>query len=336
MKYRFLLVSILALIPTLIPAFGQTGLYSYDGGYFLRNGSHWEEYRPDYKTGVWASYEQYNEEANFFNIKNSACSVSVPKTASANFFYAKPGEDWTQIYTTSEIYDYLPDFAKDIYCYNGGYFVRDGMDWYEYRPAERHEVWNEYKQVKADGNFIYLKCNDNDFMIGIPLTASLGSIYIKRGDGDWSTIYTLTGIYDCGKGYEYSIPFRKMRTENDSDSLLVDARININSDGTCQVRYSDKKYPFEFSSYEEYESTDFDAGSMFLMWIFGASSDREGFVLYKDDDKTNEVLSYIINADGKIACTVRGIPGLPATEFWSCKDSDPGDDIHIRVILEDL
>ena len=75
---------------------------------------------------------------------------------------------------------------------------------------------------------------------------------------------------------------------------------------------------------------------MFLMWIFGASSDREGFVLYKDDDKTNEVLSYIINADGKIACTVRGIPGLPATEFWSCKDSAPGDDIHMRVILEDL
>ena len=61
-----------------------------------------------------------------------------------------------------------------------------------------------------------------------------------------------------------------MRTENASDSLLVDARININSDGTCQVRFSDKKYPFEFSSYEEYESTGFDAGSMFLMWIFGA------------------------------------------------------------------
>lgn len=77
---RFLLVSVLTLLPTLIPAFGQTGLYSYDGGYFLRNGSHWEEYR----------------------------------------------------------------------------------------PAERHEVWNEYEQVKTDGNFIYLKCKDNDFHIGIP------------------------------------------------------------------------------------------------------------------------------------------------------------------------
>ena len=50
------------------------------------------------------------------------------------------------------------------------------------------------------------------------------------------------------------------------------------------------------------------------MWFLGVpSSDSKGFVLYKDDDKTDEVLSYIIDADGKIVCTVRGIPGLTAT-----------------------
>lgn len=53
------------------------------------------------------------------------------------------------------------------------------------------------------------------------------------------------------------------------------------------------------------------------MWFLGVpSSDSRGFVLYKDDDKTDEVLSYIIDADGKdgkIVCTVRGIPGLTAT-----------------------
>lgn len=55
---RFLLASVLTLLPTLIPAFGQTGLYSYDGGYFLRNGSHWEEYRPAERHEVWNEYEQ--------------------------------------------------------------------------------------------------------------------------------------------------------------------------------------------------------------------------------------------------------------------------------------
>ena len=53
---------------------------------------------------------------------------------------------------------------------------------------------------------------------------------------------------------------------------------------------------------------------MILMWFLGVpSSDSKEFVLYKDDDKTDEVLSYIIDADGKIVCTVRGIPGLTAT-----------------------
>lgn len=55
---RFLLASVLTLLSTLIQAFGQTGLYSYDGGYFLRNGSHWEEYRPAERHEVWNKYEQ--------------------------------------------------------------------------------------------------------------------------------------------------------------------------------------------------------------------------------------------------------------------------------------
>lgn len=108
-------MSIVTLLFMLTPAAGQTGLYSYKGGYFLRNGSHWEEYRPDSKIGVWATYEQYNEESNFFNIKNSNCSVSVPKNTSGNFFYALPGGEWSEIYTTSEIYDYMPSDARDIY-----------------------------------------------------------------------------------------------------------------------------------------------------------------------------------------------------------------------------
>ena len=53
---------------------------------------------------------------------------------------------------------------------------------------------------------------------------------------------------------------------------------------------------------------------MILIWFLGVpSSDSRGFVLYKDEDKTDEVLSYIIDADGKIVCTARGIPGLTAT-----------------------
>ena len=53
------------MLSTLIPAFGQTGLYSYDGGYFLRNGSHWEEYRPAERHEVWNEYEQVKTDGKF-------------------------------------------------------------------------------------------------------------------------------------------------------------------------------------------------------------------------------------------------------------------------------
>ena len=101
MKYRFLLVSILALLQTLIPAFGQTGLYSYDGGYFLRNGSHWEEYRPAERHEVWNEYEQVKTTRRILDsvvcarrclcrgmVKladiNITCTVDGPATLSGN------------------------------------------------------------------------------------------------------------------------------------------------------------------------------------------------------------------------------------------------------------
>ena len=324
-------MSIVTLLFMLTPAAGQTGLYSYNGGYFLRNGSHWEEYRPDIKIGVWATYEQYNEESNFFNIKNSSCCVSVPKNTSGNFFYAQPGGEWSEIYTTREIYDYMPSNARDIYCYKGGYFVRDGLDWYEYRPGDKHEVWNSYKQVSSDINFMYLTSENGDFHIGIPKSESAGSIYMKKGDGDWTAIYTLTGIYDCGKGYEYSIPFGKMKSEDSTDSLSIYSRINIDNNGSCQVRYSDKTYPFKYSSESLYEASYGDIGAMFFMMLAGGyTGDTKGFVLYRDNDNNDEVLSYT-DTSGKVMCTVTDVPGLATTEFWDCHEKSSGEQIHEKI-----
>ena len=330
MSCRNFLVSIVTLLFMLTPAAGQTGLYSYKGGYFLRNGSHWEEYRPDSKIGVWATYEQYNEESNFFNIKNSSCCVSVPKNTSCNFFYAMPGGEWSEIYTTGEIYDYMPSDARDIYCYKGGYFVRDGLDWYEYRPGDRHEVWNSYKQVSSDLNFIYLTSGNGDFHIGIPKYESSESIYMKKGDGDWTAIYTLTGIYDCGKGYEYSIPFGKQHSGDSADSLSIYTRVNIDNNGTCQVRYSDKSYPFKYSSESLYEASYGDIGSMFFMMLAGYTGDTKGFVLYRDNDNKDEVLSYT-STSGITVCTVTDVPGLGTMEFRDCLDESPGEQIHEKI-----
>lgn len=335
MMYRFLLLSIVALLITLSPASGQTGLYTYDGGYFLRNGSHWEEYRPDNKLGVWATYEQYAEDDNFYSMSNSACCVSVPKTSSNNFFYAEHGGAWKPIYTTREVYDYMPSEVRDIYCYKGGYFVRDGMEWYEYRPGSSHELWNSYEQTDCDGRFFYLKCTGGNFQVRIPVSESWSSIYMKK-DGDWEAIYTLTGIYDSGKGFAYSIPFEEMQfydsdTEKFGDVQSELSRVSFSSGGTGQVRYSDKKYAFSFRSYGLYESSGSDLSGLLYLFLFGSASGAgEGFVFYADDDSEKEIVTYV-DIDDDVTCTVSGIPGLPVTMFQKCADVTIGYFVHDKI-----
>lgn len=334
MKYRFFLPAMAAMFFALFPASGQTGLYTYGGGYFVRNGKHWEEYRPDSKLGVWATYEQYAEDENFYSVSNSFCVVSVPKTSAYSFFYAKPGDSWTPIYTTREVYEYVPDRAKDIYCYKGGYFIRDGLNWYEYRPGERHEVWNSYVQTDCDGRLFYLKSISGNFWVGIPMDESVSGIYMKEGDGDWKVIYTLSGIYDSGRGFGFSIPFGEIQfydSEEDKfgDSRTEESRVSFSSDGTGEIRYSDRKYPFSFLSYGLNESS--DLGGLFYRLLFGSASDGgDGFVLYADDDSEKEVVSYSEVDDDEI-CTVSGIPGLPTTMFSKCGDPTIGYDVHERI-----
>ena len=111
---RIIITWTLVLISTVVTLAQTTGLYTYEGGYFIKNGNSWEEYRPDFQEGVWAAYEQYNEEENFYNIQNSQCVVSVPKSTVNKFYYAKPGEEWQPIYNTKEIYEYMPDSGREI------------------------------------------------------------------------------------------------------------------------------------------------------------------------------------------------------------------------------
>ena len=72
---------LLLLTLTCIGAAAQTtGLFTYDGGYFVKAGDYWTEYRPADKDGVWATYTQYGEETNYYQVSNSSCSLSIPKT----------------------------------------------------------------------------------------------------------------------------------------------------------------------------------------------------------------------------------------------------------------
>ena len=169
----------------------QTGLYTYDGGYFIRKGNAWTEYRPSLKADAWAYYEQYNEEEGFFNIRSSACAISVPKNTNNNFFIMENGV-WKTIYYTKEIYTYFDDNSRHIYCYKGGYFVRDGNQWREYRWDVVGKVWAYYDQYNEEEGFFNIKSS----ACAISVPKSVNNNFFIMKDGKWEFIYKTTSIYD--------------------------------------------------------------------------------------------------------------------------------------------
>ena len=314
----------------------ETGLFVYDGGYFVRNGNSWEEYRPDKNEGVWATYEQYGEEENFYNLRNSMCYVSVPKSTVNAFYYAPPGEAWKPIYTTKAIYEYMPDASRGIYCYQGGYFVRDGLVWREYRPADKRELWAEYDQINTDEHFFYIS-NETD-KVAIPMEEDNKYIYLAKGD-EWKPIYSLVGIYDSGKGFDYSMGFGSCQIyDRDAgefkDSIALVSRVSLSLDGRGEVRYSETRVPFTFSSMDLYESTsDKDSADYLMAFLFGYYSSPEGFVLYAQKDGVDEILTYVDTAAG--AYCVLNLPGQPRVRLSGCDDTEVGARIH-NVIQDGL
>lgn len=314
----------------------ETGLFVYDGGYFIKNGNSWEEYRPDKNEGVWATYEQYGEEDNFYNLRNSMCYVSVPKSTVNAFYYAPPGEAWKPIYTTKAIYEYMSDASRGIYCYQGGYFVRDGMVWREYRPADKRGLWAEYDQNSADDNFFYISNESNK--VAVPKSESERNVYLSK-DGEWTPIYSMVGIYDSGKGFDYSMEFglREIYDRDAgafNDTLALVSRVSLSLDGRGEVRYSETRIPFTFSSMDLYESSGNKDGTDYLFsFLFGFYSSPEGFVLYAQRNGVDEILTYVDTAAG--AYCVLNLPGQPRVRLSGCDDTEVGGRIH-DVIQDSL
>lgn len=174
----------------------NSGLFTHTRGYFIKNGDSWEEYLTSSRAGRWSSYSQYSEDANYYYISNSSCSVAVPKT-SANSFYLRNGDDWDIVYQTRRVYGLFNDSGRDLYCHENGYFVREGNAWRLYLPEKRSGVWASFTTYREDDNFYYVS-NSNDRM-AIP-KESANSFYLAGSDGEWNKSYTDTDIYFGGTG----------------------------------------------------------------------------------------------------------------------------------------
>lgn len=304
----------------------NTGLFTYNGGYFIKDGNTWYEYRPGDRAGVWATYTQYGEEKNFYNIENNSNVVSVPKDPANSFYVAEKGGEWRPVYTSRNFYSYFSDSGRDIYCYNGGYFVRNGNSWKEYRPADKQTVWSSYTQYKSDDKYFYIESSADK--VAIPRSKSVaGSIFIYRNN-DWESIYTVSDIYDAnsngylassGSGsagnshntvnsssnssssrtYDFTLTFQNYEIwdkdeETYGDYIYSPCSISISRKGYGLVSYGSKKVEFRFVSVRPYESM-LDSGSSLLIGLLTGvlPSAGDGFKLYKDIDGNEELVSYV-------------------------------------------
>ena len=85
---------------------GETGLFCFETGYYVRDKKKWRLYLPDKKEGLWTDFDQYDEDDKFFYLKNDSAKVCVPKRADLNcFLWNKNNEKWEANYSITEIYD---------------------------------------------------------------------------------------------------------------------------------------------------------------------------------------------------------------------------------------
>lgn len=190
---RGIIAFLLLLMSSVIGMAGDTGLFTYEGGFFIKSGNTWKEYRPKDKPGVWATYTQYNEEENFYNINNSNVTLAIPKK-SKNDFYKRVNGEWQVVYKTRVVYPSFLDSAVGLFCFSTGYYVRDGKAWRLYLSEKPNAIWASFDQYKEDDKFFYLK-NERD-KVCVPKRADLNCFIWDKDKEEWSANWTITEIYD--------------------------------------------------------------------------------------------------------------------------------------------
>ena len=237
-----------------------TALVPYVGGYFVKNGDEWTEYRPADKTGKWSTYKQYKENDTFFYVKNKKCNLAIPKLGKDMIFIdrEKNGK-WEQVYTTIDVHHQCTEPDGLFYCYNdgrgrehNGYFVRlDGSVWHEYAPGKKRGVWAEFKQTGEDKDYFIVESTEN--IVRIPKREGLNFIITKPGYDGWRGGYTTKAIYDRSAAYLYHFDFEYHGTAKRGNNFKLNkkgGRISLDNKCNLQIAFGGKHYDFVYQSIE--------------------------------------------------------------------------------------
>ena len=244
-----------------VTAFAQTtALVAYDGGYFVKNGDRWTEYRPQDKAEPWNEYKQYNENDTFYFLDSKRCRVSVPKLACDKIFVDREKNgNWQVVYNTISVYPMCPDGNGLFYCYKGtsteyeGYFVRGNDKWKEYRPNMKRGLWAEFDEVGEDNTHFILKSKYNTVLV--PKTTEERFIITKNDNSSWRGGYTTAAIYDTSANnvgnYNYNFDYRNTfiaKRGNNYRLTEYGCSISFNTNGRIDIKYGDRQVSTVYSS----------------------------------------------------------------------------------------
>lgn len=260
MNKRLSLTTMLAIISFVSLVAQTTALVPYVGGYFVKNGDEWTEYRPADKVGKWSTYKQYKENDIFFYVKNKKCNLAIPKLGKDMIFIdrEKNGK-WEQVYTTIDVHHQCTEPDGLFYCYNdgrgrehNGYFVRlDGGVWHEYAPGKKRGVWAEFKQTGEDKDYFIVESTEN--IVRIPKREGLNFIITKPGYDGWRGGYTTKAIYDRSAAYLYHFDFEYHGTAKRGNNFKLNkkgGRISLDNKCNLQIAFGGKHYDFVYQSIE--------------------------------------------------------------------------------------
>lgn len=252
MKRRILLTLLLAVAGISFMMAQTTALVVYEGGYFVKDGKEWTEYRPTDKVEPWNEYIQYKEDDKFFYLKSKRCNVSVPKISHDKIYVdRKKNGNWEVVYNTIDVHHQCVDKDGLFYCYqdgrgrehNGYYVRRDNGVWHEYAPGKKRGVWAEFKQTGEDKDYFIVESKHN--IVKIPKKPSLNFVITQPGNNSWRGGYTTKAIYDRSAGYQYNFYYEKYAVGK--GGFKNSARISLDNKCNIQIAFGGKHYDFVYT-----------------------------------------------------------------------------------------
>ena len=261
MKRRFLMTLVLAIAGMVSMIAQTTALVTYEGGYFIKDGKEWTEYRPSDKVEPWNEYKQYNEDDKFFYLESKRCNVSVPKISHDKIYVdRKKNGNWEVVYNTLNVHLLCPEGDALYYTYRNhsmkhyeydGYFVRDNLNWREYRPRLKSGVWAEFKQTAEDYRYFTLESAHN--IVYIPKTTDDDIVIKDKDNRNWSGGYAIQAVYDRSATYLYSFYYTKcglLKGKNKYEPTEKTARISFDNKCNIQISFNGKHYDLTYTGIE--------------------------------------------------------------------------------------